>query len=999
MKPNKQEPAPSNYPGSEQDSGWNFTDVSVEAGSPDKPSLRSKIGKLATSIADWIKNESTSEPDRLPDNQDKVEVVSLSRLMETALTPEQRKEVESIAFRLSDAIGLQKQSPAESHPSSNESLSSAIGLQEQSSAESLAKKLTIMEQPARDLAIKRVLDGMVDFGLPSLLTATTQFLTDRHLLLENYDGLAETTISFLNNFSQSTMDVDESPYTYFVNGVLNDEKVSRQIKTELASKKFVLTSTATSISKNIIIDRFKSYPRDTKNLAAFVKSLENVGIDIATNDFFIQSCIENSVIDDSHPGTIPLQENLYQAGLINDDNIGRLYDRLIRDRSEYSSARNMHGLSLSLCPDSEVTRYWRQFRRTSRVGITSPSDRGITTESDTRSFRCLLDCVDQVHDNSDFGKYFRNGIPGQQYYNRLQGSPLLTKDNEVRKFVSCLGDMPLTPEIYSILGQSQVKALDMYKEWNEKGAPNTFLGLADQYYFTDIDSLISLSRKADSFLNEYPLADLADRSRIINAYAQGKDAILGKEYFADLVLYNCDADYVFGAAIDNERLEKIHQHLDTLSRFNLFDGDRARMVNYAVLADRFGRAGQLFDELAGVDELDETARDSLNIVLRTCNRYDIRTVEELENYRAVIAERATSDLVSDDVRDACGAISFIMLPDLDGYDLSCFDLNALGRRHIFSPDDVATINLYRRISPTNFGLEYDGRLDKYFPADESKKEEIYNGKATEKLLQIIAGSPLCVPVEDESGVVKITKVEGAVSDLIKKLHHYITDDWNKSLIDLDATGEGIEHLAIEEDSPDGAVEVVKLTSAPFKMLSHTIYGRYLHPDIFRALINDPGIWNTAQGSATISTSCIDEKHYSNYLRAGSDEASRVLLGFNHIQPGGIVAMAPNDGYLRGSLKLEMGGVLFTTCDELMRKFDRVKHLHDRFYRYNEVGLSRMSSEPEARNGRLQPSHIIVHGSSIDDINENSKKFARYFGVPITLIDDEAYRKKYNVEPD
>lgn len=179
MRSNKQEPTPSNYPGDEQDSGWDFADVSVEAGSPDKPSLRSKIGKLATSIADWIKNESTGKPDRLPDNQDKVEVVSLSRLMETALTPEQRKEVESIAFRLSDAIGLQKQS----------------------SAESLAEKLTTMGQPARDLAIKKVLDGMVDFGLPSLLTATTQFLTDRHLLLENYDGLAETTISFLNNFS------------------------------------------------------------------------------------------------------------------------------------------------------------------------------------------------------------------------------------------------------------------------------------------------------------------------------------------------------------------------------------------------------------------------------------------------------------------------------------------------------------------------------------------------------------------------------------------------------------------------------------------------------------------------------------------------------------------------------------------------------------------------------------------------------------------------------
>ena len=108
-------------------------------------------------------------------------------------------------------------------------------------------------------------------------------------------------------------------------------------------------------------------------------------------------------------------------------------------------------------------------------------------------------------------------------------------------------------------------------------------------------------------------------------------------------------------------------------------------------------------------------------------------------------------------------------------------------------------------------------------------------------------------------------------------------------------------------------------------------------------------------------------------------------------------MAPHDGYLHGSLDLKMFNVRFTTCDELMRQFDRVTHsIH---CNYNEVGLSRISSEPEARNGRLQPSHIIVHGSSIDDINENSKKFARYFGVPITLIDDEAYRKKYNVDQD
>ena len=974
MKPNKQEPAPSNYPGSEQDSGWNFTDVSVEAGSPDKPSLRSKIGKLATSIADWIKNESTSEPDRLPDNQDKVEVVSLSRLMETALTPEQRKEVESIAFRLSDAIGLQKQS----------------------SAESLAEKLTTMEQPARDLAIKRVLDGMVDFGLPSLLTATTQFLTDRHLLLENYDGLAETTISFLNNFSQSTMDVDESPYTYFVNGALNDKKISQQIKSELADKGSSLISIVPSISERIIIDRFKSHPRDTKNLVSFVRGLRNIGVDIATNNFFIKSCIENSIIDDSHPGTIPLQENLYQAGLINNDNIGRLYHQLVQNHHWYDD--EIRGISLNICPESEVTKYWRQFRITDQFGTVSPSKDGVISERDILSFRFLLEKVDRRTDNYDIDKYFEEGIPDRRYFQRLKGRPALTNKRRIDDFVFCLTNMPLVPEVRNLLGPSQTKLLDLYQEWEQKGALLTFFQLTQQPGSTNINRIVDLSSKADDFLGKYPLACLMGRGKAIDACTQGKDTMLGEEYFGDLVMYDSGADREI-STMDDKAIKRLRRHLDALSRFDLFDGDRARMVNYAVLAESYDAGSRrLFDELASVDELDEATRNSLNLVLRTKNRYSIRTVEELENYRAVIAERATGELVSDYVGDACQAISFIMLADFDGYDLNCFDLETLRRRQVLTADDEAVVELFRQVRPTNFGLEYNSLHDRLILTEDSDENDIYSGKATERLLQTIASSPLCVPVEDGGGVAKITKIEGSVSDLINKLHHYITDDWNKSLIDLGATGEGIEHFTIDEDDPSKALKVVKLTGAPFKMLSHTIYEYYNRPDIYNALIDDPNIWNTAQGSSTISTSCIDEKHCDNYLQSDAGQSTRVLLGFNHIQPGGIAAMAPSDGFLRGGLKLKMSGVLFTTCDQLMRQFDRIEPQLNERQRYNEVGLSRISSEPGARNGRLQPSHIIVHGSSTDDINENSKKFARYFGVPITLIDDEAYRKKYNVDP-
>ncbi len=980
MKSNKQEPAPSNYPGDEQDSGWDFADVSVEAGSPDKPSLRSKIGKLAASIADWIKNESTSESGRPLDNQGRVEAVSLRHPTEIILTPEQREEVEDVANELTLAV--------------------AEVYREQLSDEILAEKLTMIEQPARDFVIKRALGQTVECGSRALLTKVTQFLTDHQLPLEDYDGLAETTALFLKNFSQSTADVDESPYAYFVNGAMNDKKVSQQIKLVLTDKEYDLASMTASISKNIIINKFKSHPRDTKNLAAFVKGLENVGIDIATNDFFIESCIKNSVIDDSCPGTIPLQENLYQAGLINDDNIKCLYHQLAKScQAGMTENSALHGISLNICPDSEVTKYWRQLRITDQFGTVSPSKDGVISERDILSFRFLLEKVDRRTDNYDIDRYFEEGIPDRRYFRRLKGRPALTNKRRIDDFVFCLTNMPLVPEVRNLLGPSQTKLLDLYQEWEQKGALLTFFQLTQQPGNTNINRIVDLSSKADDFLGKYPLACLIGRGKAIDVCTQGKDAILGEEYFGDLVMYDSGADREIDI-MDNEAIGRLHRHLDTLSRFDLFDGDRARMVNYAVLAEGYdARSRRLFDELASVNELDEATRNSLNLVLRTKNRYGIGTVEELENYRAVITERATGELISEYVGDACQAVSFIMLADFDGYDLSCFDLETLRRRQVLTTDDEAVVELFRQIHPTNFGLEYNSLHDRLILTGDSDENDIYNGKATERLLQTIASSPLCVPVNDESGVAKITKIEGSASDLVSKLRHYITDDWNKSLIDLEATGEGIEHFNIDEDNPDKALKVIKLTGAPFKMLSHTIYEYYNRPDIYNALIDDPSVWNTAQGASTISTSCIDEKHCDNYLQSDAGQSTRVLLGFNHIQPGGIAAMAPSDGYLRGGLKLEMGGVLFTTCDELMRKFDRVKHLHDKFYRYNEVGLSRMSNEPGARNGRLQPSHIIVHGSSTDDINENSKKFARYFDVPITLIDDEAYRKKYNVEPD
>ena len=979
------------------DDGWGpaTKEEPAKADALKPPSLRSKIGDMAMTFVEWLKREDTDKLDRplddrnnsgtttatqgsearwgKPDDRNnsdatateksKDNITSLSELIETTLTPEQQQEVRQIA------AGLTK----------------AIVKDDQPASEELVEKLTAMEQPVRDLAIKEVLfwtqlkyTGEAKAGFVRPISRVTQLLTDHQLFLENYDGLAKTTISFLEDLSRSSIDVDEAPYAYFVNGALNDRRVGQQIKLEPAKRRF--NYKINDVVQDVILSSFANRKRDTKNLTEFARGLKNIGYDIASSDDFLKGCIDFSIINVDYPaeGRPFLQDNLYRAGLINDDNIGRLYCQLLKEdtppRREFPEFEYV--ISLNICPESEVTKYWRQLQIAGLFGVTSPADNNFVTHRDIDSFRSLwIDTStnpDRLRD-SDLYECFKNGIPDQSYYDQLAGVPILCDGDRAVEAVKCLKNMPLTPEILDILGPNQKKVLDIYREWEQKGALGTFFKSVNASDITTVDELVKLSQRASSFLDKYPLANLVDRESVIDAHIQGKDAILGEEYFGDLVLYDCYADKLL-SAMDEESIKQVRQHLDTLSRFDLFDGDRPRMVNYAVLAEEHWETGQLFNELANVSLLDEDTRRNLNLVLQTGNPYGVKTVEELENYRAVIAERATNDLVSNDVRDAYKAISFIMLSDFDGCNnANYFDLETLRRRQVLTPDDEAVIDLFRKVEPRNFGLEYDVERREYVPAgyddwgtvefeyDERQGEYISsdsattNGVATEKLLQTIASSPLCVPVKDESGVAKITKLEGAGSDLENKLRRYITDDWNKSLIDLEATGEGIEHLAIEEDNPKGAIEVVKLTGAPFKMLSHTIYGHYLRPDVFHALINDPGIWNTAQGSATISTSCIDERHCYNYLKVGSNESSQVLLGFNHIQPGGIVAMAPNDGYLRGSLELKMFNVQFTTCDELMRKFDRLTH--NRHLNYNEVGLSHIK---RTRGEEWPPATIAYH---------------------------------------
>ena len=755
-------------------------------------------------------------------------------------------------------------------------------------------------------------------------------------------------------------------------------------------------------------------------------------------------------------GDLQAQEALAQAGLINQGNIGQLYD----DVMSYCQRHQGKGLvSLRICPEAKVTKYWRAVasdqvfdldqradeEETDKVNngadnATSNSDSTDDAAHDTDDIPSIdLDVVaSQLHElgvisrHDELSELLTAGLPNDAFrltVNEIR-VPDDTYDNILGRTVGCIPGMP---EIVERLTPRQLSYCRFYKtyheefpelnwmllwEFGERGPTGKYwlealaggdeelydaylrdhsdnpadpiniieaLRLAGQ--LDDPDAISIIERVIDT--PDIPpeslrrlgatLAQLQDKFPLItdpDSYAQllqlclkGGDQALGDDYLRHVAFYNTYAiDNLL--EMDSDQLRNIRRHLDMLTGLDLMPYDRARLTNLAVLAEEKESSRRLFDRLCQAEELslDDDTRESLIALMRSRNKWDISTLEELENYDAVVSERIGYGLI-DDSDYMYQAVESMLDPASRPFQIDSFNWEELEQEGILDDDDRATIRLAKVMS--------EGWLE------------------NDEILDAIQQSGLFVPVAGESGRAEVTKLDGALARLYDKAYRYITDDWNRAMFDVDSHGEGIEHATVE-DAQGNLIKATKLVGAPFNILSHTIFS-YNMKGIFRELMKDPSVWNRAMGTSTISTSCIGDK-YLNYVTGRHH--GEVALGFSQINPGALIGMNYRDGWMehgRGVFYPSMmhGQTSMTTCQRFMD--DCAKWRNEDGYEwkhaYNEVGLLRISGDPAVHHGRLQPSCIIVHGSDVGDISDSHKRFAGSFGVPILLIDDDKYKKK------
>ena len=742
-------------------------------------------------------------------------------------------------------------------------------------------------------------------------------------------------------------------------------------------------------------------------------------------------------------GDLEAQEALAQAGLINQGNIGQLYDDVM---SCYQRHQGKGLVSLRICPEAKVTKYWRAVasdqafgldKRVDEERVDKVTDNVDNTTGDSGSVDSTAHDTDdissinlnvvasQLHElgvtshHDELSKLLTAGLPNDTF--RLAVNEMRVPDDTYDSALGLtVGNIPGMPEIVKRLTPWQLSYCRFYKTYHEEFPELNWMrlwefgehGPTGKYWLEalaggneelydaylrdhsddpadpinvievlestgqldDPDTISVIERVIDT--PDIPseslrhlgttLAQLQDKFPLItdpDSYAQllqlclkGGDRALGDDYLGHVAFYNTYAiDNLL--EMDPDQLRNVRRHLDMLTGLDLMPYDRARLTNLAVLAEEKESSRRLFDRLCQAEELslDDDTRE-------------ISTLEELENYDAVVSERIGYGLI-DDSDYMYQAVESMLDPASRPFQIDSFNWEELEQEGILDDDDRATIRLAKVMS--------EGWLE------------------NDEILDAIQQSGLFVPVAGESGRAEVTKLDGALARLYDKAYRYVTDDWNRAMFDVDSHGEGIEHTTIE-DAQGNLIKVTKLVGAPFNILSHTVFS-YNMKGIFRELMKDPSVWNRAMGTSTISTSCIGDK-YLNYVTGRHH--GEVALGFSQINPGALIGMNYRDGWMehgRGVFYPSMmhGQTSMTTCRRFMddctkwRNEDGYEWKHT----YNEVGLLRISGDPAVHHGRLQPSCIIVHGSDVGDISDSHKRFARGFEVPILLIDDDKYKKK------
>lgn len=225
---------------------------------------------------------------------------------------------------------------------------------------------------------------------------------------------------------------------------------------------------------------------------------------------------------------------------------------------------------------------------------------------------------------------------------------------------------------------------------------------------------------------------------------------------------------------------------------------------------------------------------------------------------------------------------------------------------------------------------------------------------------------------------KLSQDEESISRIeIEKIETAIKEKIAEEIKDTLYRPEEKEHESIEVTLEDGTSHEVKVYDSgdEFNMLVTVLDAYGGGNGVYE---NYKEQWNTnkyAQNQRICTT------YIGNNSLMTAKRENCVIYGFTEFPNRSLVKMAPYD-------IVSQNNTLVTTAAR-----DAIcigpKELINKTRRYNEIDIERRDENGD----KIQPSYIICFAKSIDEVNEESKKAAAQFGIPIVLIDRERLAEK------
>lgn len=414
----------------------------------------------------------------------------------------------------------------------------------------------------------------------------------------------------------------------------------------------------------------------------------------------------------------------------------------------------------------------------------------------------------------------------------------------------------------------------------------------------------------------------------------------GYDFISELLEYDTDASEIVLKYDDKLLIEWI-KYLKSLPIYD------TKLLHYGI--NSYSRMRILIGKVIYRDKLTDKELHNLVTIMKQNNVYRVSSLEELNDYKL-----HRINILSDKLEESNIEIDAVYKAIFNVYDkdnivkiyynygfYSNLYLNTLVDEKVLDKNDLLAISYITKLMYT------------------------YTKKGTYELF---------MELKDNDNIPEI-------DEITSKIEKHINKKFQNSLLDLD-------NKELPSKEIDG-IKVIELNGMDFKILVHSVFG--YDPalrDLADKIINDPSLWNSLEGASTISTSLIGDTqlkvaepdYYFN-----SDSGKLVFYGFNKLPNNAIILMGKNDIYTySGGRILRTGSVEneFMT-PEVLEAVSSPKYI-------NEVVLDRKCGKNKEHDNRIQPNCIICFDN---EINNASKKAAKYFNVPIVLIDRKKYKLK------